>query len=107
MSGADRSLDGSAKFNLGDCAYSTALAKQDQTDAVMSQLKSAISFYREALEANPADKDPVPPPFDNTYNSPEHDAFVLKVKYQRNDDFFTSLMTSSGDIESSTFLIAS
>ena len=25
---------------------------------------------------NPADKDPVPPPFDNTYNSPEHDAFV-------------------------------
>src|SRR5204863_847179 len=33
-------------------------------------------------EANPADKDPVPPPFDNTYNSPEHDAFVLKVKYQ-------------------------
>ena len=29
-------------------------------------------------EANPADKDPVPPPFDNTYNSPEHDAFVLQ-----------------------------
>jgi hypothetical protein len=41
-------------------------------------------------EANPADKDPVPAPFDNTYNSPEHDAFVLKVKYQRNDAFFTS-----------------
>ncbi len=39
--------------------------------------------------ANPADKDPVPPPFDNTYNSPEHDAFVMKVKYQRTDDFFT------------------
>jgi hypothetical protein len=40
-------------------------------------------------EANPADKDPVPAPFDNTYNSPEHDAFVLKVKYQRTDQFFT------------------
>src|SRR5262245_49762334 len=40
-------------------------------------------------EANPADKDPVPPPFDNTYNSPEHDAFVMNVKYQRNDRFFT------------------
>src|SRR4029453_9651899 len=38
-------------------------------------------------EANPADKDPVPAPFDNTYNSPEHDAFVLKVKYQRSDEF--------------------
>jgi mono/diheme cytochrome c family protein len=48
-------------------------------------------------EANPADKDPVPPPFDNTYNSPEHDAFVLKVKYQRNDDFFTENVVDGAD----------
>ena len=48
-------------------------------------------------EANPADKDPVPPPFDNTYNSPEHDAFVLKVKYQRSDDFFTENMVDGAD----------
>jgi cytochrome c553 len=48
-------------------------------------------------EANPADKDPVPPPFDNTYNSPEHDAFVLKVKYQRNDTFFTENMVDGED----------
>jgi hypothetical protein len=41
-------------------------------------------------EPNPADKDPVPEPFDNTYNTPEHDAFVLKVKYQRNDRFLTT-----------------
>jgi mono/diheme cytochrome c family protein len=39
-------------------------------------------------EANPADKDPIPRPFDNTYNGAEHDAFILKVKYQRADDFF-------------------
>jgi hypothetical protein len=50
-------------------------------------------------EANPADKDPVPPPFDNTYNSPEHDAFVLKVKYQRNDRFFTENMVDGADRE--------
>ena len=48
-------------------------------------------------EANPADKDPVPPPFDNTYNSPEHDAFVLKVKYQRSDPFFTNNMVDGPD----------
>ena len=48
-------------------------------------------------EANPADKDPVPPPFDDTYNSPEHDAFVLKVKYQRNDKFFTDNMVDGAD----------
>jgi hypothetical protein len=48
-------------------------------------------------EANPADKDPVPQPFDNTYNSPEHDAFVLKVKYQRSDRFFTENMVDGAD----------
>jgi hypothetical protein len=48
-------------------------------------------------EANPADKDPVPRPFDNTYNSPEHDAFVLKVKYQRSDKFFTENMVDGAD----------
>jgi hypothetical protein len=48
-------------------------------------------------EANPADKDPVPAPFDNTYNSPEHDAFVLKVKYQRSDKFFTDNMVDGAD----------
>jgi hypothetical protein len=48
-------------------------------------------------EANPADKDPVPAPFDNTYNSPEHDAFVLKVKYQRSDKFFSENMVDGAD----------
>ncbi|MEO6569060.1 MAG: DUF1587 domain-containing protein, partial [Opitutaceae bacterium] len=48
-------------------------------------------------EANPADKDPVPAPFDNTYNSPEHDAFVLKVKYQRTDKFFTDNLVDGPD----------
>jgi hypothetical protein len=48
-------------------------------------------------EANPADRDPVPAPFDNTYNSPEHDAFVMKVKYQRTDDFFTKNMVDGDD----------
>ncbi len=38
-------------------------------------------------EATPADKDPVPDPFDNTYNVPEHDDFVVKVKYIRDDKF--------------------
>src|SRR4029078_1010634 len=48
-------------------------------------------------EANPADKDPVPPPFDNTYNSPEHDAFVMNVKYLRNDRFFTQNIVDGAD----------
>ncbi len=38
-------------------------------------------------EPTPADKDPVPDPFDSTFNVPEHDEFVLKVKYVRDDHF--------------------
>lgn len=38
-------------------------------------------------EPTPADKDPIPDPFDNTYNVPEHDAFVTKIKYIRDDRF--------------------
>ena len=39
----------------------------------------------------------MPAPFDNTYNSPEHDAFVTRVKYQRNDDFFTRNIVDGDD----------
>jgi mono/diheme cytochrome c family protein len=38
-------------------------------------------------EPTPADKDPVPDPFDNTYNVPEHDEYVQRVKYHRDDRF--------------------
>ncbi|MEY2879660.1 MAG: hypothetical protein RLZZ15_2040, partial [Verrucomicrobiota bacterium] len=48
-------------------------------------------------EANPSDKDPVPLPFDSTYNTPEHDAFVLKVKYQRDDAFFATYLVDDAD----------
>ncbi|MBN9661946.1 MAG: DUF1592 domain-containing protein [Acidobacteria bacterium] len=41
-------------------------------------------------EATPADKDPIPEPFDNTYNVPEHDDFVIKVKYIRDDNFLVN-----------------
>jgi hypothetical protein len=67
--------------------------------------RASIAEYASLLppnshgEANPADKDPVPAPFDNTYNSPEHDAFVIKVKYQRSDRFFTDNMVDGTDRE--------
>ncbi len=48
-------------------------------------------------EANPADKDPVPPPFDSTFNTPEHDAFVLRVKYQRTDQFLAENLLDAAD----------
>jgi len=38
-------------------------------------------------EPTPADKDPIPDPFDSTYNVPEHDDFDTRVKYIRDDKF--------------------
>jgi hypothetical protein len=75
----------------------------DPTSAGYRTFRAGMAQYAALLppnshgEANPADKDPVPAPFDNTYNSPEHDAFVLKVKYQRSDDFFTANLVDGRD----------
>ncbi len=38
-------------------------------------------------EPTPADKDPAPLPFDSTYNTPEHDEWVARIKYIRDDRF--------------------
>ena len=75
----------------------------DPKSAGYERFRAHIAEYVSLLppnshgEANPADKDPVPPPFDNTYNSPEHDAFVMNVKYQRNDRFFTDNVVDGAD----------
>ena len=75
----------------------------DPKSAGYEAFRAGMAEYVAALppnshgEANPADKDPVPPPFDNTYNSPEHDAFVMSVKYQRSDAFFTANMVDGAD----------
>jgi mono/diheme cytochrome c family protein len=75
----------------------------DAESAGYATFRAGIAEYVALLppnshgEANPADKDPVPAPFDNTYNSPEHDAFVIEVKYQRTDAFFTDNMVDGAD----------
>ncbi len=48
-------------------------------------------------EPTPADKDPVPDPFDSTYNVPEHDDFDTRVKYIRDDRFIYDNILSDQD----------
>jgi len=77
----------------------------DPTSAGYRTFRAGLAEYASLLppnshgEANPADRDPVPLPFDNTYNGAEHDAFVVKVKYQRNDAFFTTNLVDGEDRE--------
>jgi Protein of unknown function (DUF1592)/Protein of unknown function (DUF1588)/Protein of unknown function (DUF1587)/Protein of unknown function (DUF1595)/Protein of unknown function (DUF1585)/Planctomycete cytochrome C len=48
-------------------------------------------------EPTPADKDPIPDPFDSTYNVPEHDDFDTRVKYIRDDRFIYQHILSDTD----------
>ncbi len=65
----------------------------DMKSAGYRNFRTGVMEYASLLPPNthgeptPADKDPVPEPFDNTYNVPEHDEFVVKVKYIRDDKF--------------------
>lgn len=43
-------------------------------------------------EPNPSDRDPIPAPYNGTYNEPERDEFHLKVKYARDDGFLVQKM---------------
>ncbi len=65
----------------------------DMTSAGYKAFRSGVMEFATLLPPNshgeptPADKDPVPEPFDNTYNVPEHDEFVQRIKYLRDDRF--------------------
>lgn len=65
----------------------------DPTSEGYKAWKAGVMEYARILPPNshgeptPADKDPVPLPFDSTFNVPEHDDFILKVKYIRDDRF--------------------
>lgn len=65
----------------------------DMQSRAFKDFKAGVLEYAALLPPNshgeptPADKDPVPDPFDNTYNVPEHDEFVQKIKYIRDDRF--------------------
>jgi len=96
-----RNREAVARVMVGDTATGPARTPGqrallgDPASAGYRAFRAGVAEYVSLLPpnshgaANPADKDPVPAPFDNTYNSPEHDAFVTSVKYQRTDDFFT------------------
>ncbi|MCC6294167.1 MAG: DUF1592 domain-containing protein [Bryobacterales bacterium] len=43
-------------------------------------------------EPTPADRDPIPEPWNNDYNQPERDRFHTQLKYYRNDGFLVEKM---------------
>ncbi|HWB08071.1 MAG TPA: DUF1592 domain-containing protein [Pirellulales bacterium] len=71
--------------------YSVLLA--DPEGSTYRWLKPGIEEFARALpevshrEPAPSDRDPIPAPFDGTYNSAERNHFHAKIKYHRDDRF--------------------
>ncbi len=51
----DPKLEAQAKFNLGNCSYSTALGKLTDLQGAIEELRKSINYWRDSLELNPAD----------------------------------------------------
>ena len=68
----------------------------DMKTAAYREFRAGVMEFASLLPPNthgeptPADKDPIPAPFDSTYNVPEHDDFVQKIKYIRDDRFLAT-----------------
>ena len=97
-----------AQLETGDSASSLALCAVTQdasdwqsearlivdpkSDSVTALTQGIRRFVRDLpqisqREPAPSDRDPIPRPFDATYNNPERDHFHYKVKYCRDDSF--------------------
>ncbi len=48
-------LEAKSKFNLGNCAYSTALQKLTDLSGAIDELRKAITYWRDSLDLNPED----------------------------------------------------
>jgi Ca-activated chloride channel family protein len=56
MTPGDPALDARSRFNLGNCAYATALQQQLDPQAAIESLEQAIGHYDDALQLTPGDR---------------------------------------------------
>lgn len=88
---SDGLVEGETVASTG--ASSALLANPDS--AYLDLWKAGIDRFARMLpqvshrEAAPSDRDPIPAPFENTYNTPERNAFHYDIKYHRDDQFLT------------------
>jgi hypothetical protein len=88
---SDGEVDGETAAEVG--AISTLLADPD-SNIVADWRADAEEFAWLVPEVShrepaPSDRDPIPAPFDNTYNESERNHFHTFIKYHRDDAFFT------------------
>lgn len=97
-----------------DCIVRCTIAQTEETDqgksvsglltnpksvAFESWKKGVLEFARilpqmSQREPAPSDRDPIPSPFDTTYNNPERNFFHTRIKYFRDDEFLVKNILS-------------
>jgi hypothetical protein len=71
----------------------------------IDQWQAGLAEFADALpqishrEPNPSDRDPIPTPYNNTYNLPERNFFHTAVKYHRDDAFLCAHLLPDDAIE--------
>ncbi len=86
---ADGAVEGETAAEVGD---SSTLLANPQSPAVKAWTKGVVQFASLLPEVShrepaPSDRDPIPAPFDNTYNNAERNHFHVFIKYHRDDEF--------------------
>ena len=90
-----------------DCIVRCIISQEEETDqgkqisallanpqsATFAEWKAGVIDFARVLpqvshrEPAPSDRDPIPAPFDNSYNNPERNDYHYKIKYHRDDRF--------------------
>jgi hypothetical protein len=88
------------RISDGEVAGETAAEVRDSSTLLGNPASPAVAEWQAGVaefarllpevshrEPTPSDRDPIPPPFDNTYNMPERNLFHATIKYHRDDRF--------------------
>ena len=75
----------------------SALLANPDSPAFQAWKEGVLQFARllpqvSQREPAPSDRDPIPNPFDATYNNPQRNAFHIRIKYARDDQFLVERM---------------
>lgn len=93
-------------LNEGATAAATgtfSLVLANPNGATIDTLKTGIATFARVFpqisqrEAAPADRDPIPPPFNSDYNNAERNEFHATIKYHRDDRFLTEHVLEDKD----------
>ena len=90
----DGSSEGSTVADSGETSAILGAAEGPLFDEWKASVLQFARWFPDVSHSEPApsDRDPIPAPYDNSYNNPERNEFHYKIKYHRADQFLVEQM---------------